>query len=159
MIITALVALGAVARAEEGRKTISLDGTWQIAEGIVRCTVREVKTPRLVGSADSRKFSWKPGEQQTIELALPIENCRLWTPEDPFLYELEVSVLAGPTATDTLNTRFGMRSFSFAPKTKLPLLNGKGLSRCGFLATARLSPRRRRTVRWRHWGVRSSRLS
>jgi hypothetical protein len=95
------------------------------AEAVVRCVVREVKTQKLVGSADSRKLSWKPGEQQTIELTLPIENCRLWTPEDPFLYELEVLVLAGPTATDTLNTRFGMRTFSFDPKTKLPLLNGR----------------------------------
>jgi hypothetical protein len=95
------------------------------AEAVVRCAVREVKTQKLVGSADSRKLSWKPGEQQTIELTLPIENCRLWTPEAPFLYELEVLVLAGPTATDTLNTRFGMRTFSFDPKTKLPLLNGR----------------------------------
>jgi len=95
------------------------------AEAVVRCTVREAKTRKVVGSADSQKRFWKPGEQQTIELTLPIENCRLWTPEDPFLYELNVSALVGPTATDTLNTRFGMRSFSFDPKTKLPLLNGK----------------------------------
>ena len=53
-------------------------------------------------------------------MSVPIENCRPWSPEDPFLYELETT-----TGADTLTTRFGMRSFQFDPKTKQPLLNGK----------------------------------
>ena len=86
----------------------------------LRCTVREAKTRKIVGAAEGSEVSWKPGQQQTVEVSAPIENCRLWSPEDPFLYELEVS-----TGGDTLTTRFGMRSFAFDPQTKLALLNGR----------------------------------
>ena len=44
------------------------------------------------------------GEEKPIELRVPIEPCRLWSPEAPFLYRLEVA-----TSGDTLSTRFGMR--------------------------------------------------
>ena len=45
---------------------------------------------------------------------------RLWSPDDPFLYELTVS-----TGGDAVKVRFGMRSFTFDPKTRRALLNGK----------------------------------
>ena len=44
----------------------------------------------------------------------------MWSPEDPFLYELEVA-----TAGDALPARFGMRSFRLDPKTGRAVLNGK----------------------------------
>jgi hypothetical protein len=43
-----------------------------------------------------------------------------WSPEDPFLYQVEAD-----TGKDRFETRFGMRSFQFDPKTKTALLNGK----------------------------------
>ena len=43
-----------------------------------------------------------------------------WTPEDPFLYRLEVD-----SGTDSCATRFGMRTFGFDPVTNRALLNGK----------------------------------
>ncbi|MGA2069627.1 MAG: glycoside hydrolase family 2 TIM barrel-domain containing protein [Thermoguttaceae bacterium] len=97
-----------------------LEGAGATAEGAVRLTVREATTHKIVGTAESAKRSWKPGEPQTIQLSTPIENCRLWSPEDPFLYEVEVS-----TAGDTLVTRFGMRSFAFDPASKRAVLNGR----------------------------------
>ena len=100
-------------------------GAGEGVEAAVRCTVREAKTQKVVGSAESKKLACKPGEERTVELCAPIEDCRLWSPEDPFLYDLEASMLAKPAATDTLSVRFGMRSFSLDPKTKLALLNGK----------------------------------
>ena len=39
-------------------------------------------------------------------------HCRLWSPEDPFLYELETS-----TGADTSRTRFGMREFRLDHET------------------------------------------
>jgi beta-galactosidase len=102
--------------------------TGDTAEATLRCTVREAKTQKVVGSAQSKRLSWKPGEEQTLELSIPIEDCRLWSPEDPFLYEADVSACATgnrqPT-TDNITTRFGMRSFSFDPATKRAVLNGK----------------------------------
>lgn len=72
------------------------------------------------GSAATPKLALQPGQEQTVELRVPIADCRLWSPEEPFLYELQTT-----TAADSTTTRFGMRSFAFDPKTKLPMLNGK----------------------------------
>jgi hypothetical protein len=62
---------------------------------------------------------WKDGFW-TSDVRIPIKDCHLWSPEDPFLYELTVS-----TGADSLTTRFGMRSFRFNPETKRAELNGK----------------------------------
>ncbi len=75
----------------------------------VHVTVREAFSRRVVGEADG---------SGPVTIALP--NCRLWSPEDPFLYELSVR-----TAGDELTTRFGMRSFRLDPQTGRAILNGK----------------------------------
>ena len=89
-------------------------------ETAVRCIVREAATGKLVGKAESKLLAWVVGQEQPVDLSTAIENCRLWSPEDPFLYELEVS-----TGADTLTTRFGMRSFTFDAVSKRAVLNGK----------------------------------
>ena len=43
------------------------------------------------------------------QLALPIESPRLWSPDDPFLYDLSVQLVAGDTIVDTVDSYFGMR--------------------------------------------------
>lgn len=55
-----------------------------------------------------------------LDLTLPIEGCRLWWPEDPFLYEVRLK-----TAGDSLAARFGMREFRFDPATKRAVINGQ----------------------------------
>ena len=75
----------------------------------VHVTVRDAFSRRVVGEADG---------SGPVTIALP--NCRLWSPEDPFLYELRVR-----TAGDELTTRFGMRSFRLDPQTGRAILNGK----------------------------------
>ncbi len=57
---------------------------------------------------------------QTVEFQTPIKNCQLWSPDNPFLYVLELS-----TGSDTYTTRFGVRSFRFDPETGRALLNGE----------------------------------
>jgi hypothetical protein len=89
------------------------------ADAQLTAQVREVVSNKIVGSARSGPLHLAAGQQQTVDLRIPIEGCRLWSPEDPFLYRLELS-----TATDSLSARFGMRSFHFDPKTKMALLNG-----------------------------------
>jgi beta-galactosidase len=85
----------------------------------VRWTIREVATGKIVGGSETLRMPWMPG-CQTLDFSVPIANCRLWSPEDPFLYEVELC-----TPGDTLTARFGMRSFTFDPATKVPLLNGR----------------------------------
>jgi hypothetical protein len=75
----------------------------------VTVVVREAHTGKQVGKAEG-----------TGPLTIPLRRCRLWSPEDPFLYELTVS-----TAGDELTTRFGMRSFRLDPATGHAVLNGK----------------------------------
>jgi hypothetical protein len=87
----------------------------------VRLTVREAVSRKIVGTATQLAIvPWNPGREETIKLTAAIDGCRLWSPEDPFLYELEVS-----TAGDTLVTRFGMRSFTFDAQSKRAVLNGR----------------------------------
>ncbi len=42
---------------------------------------------------------------------LPVENARLWSPEDPFLYDLEIE-LSGEGGKDKISSYFAMRKFS-----------------------------------------------
>ena len=54
----------------------------------------------------------KPSDAGISEAAtkLPIENAKLWSPDEPFLYDLDVRVLAGPQMeVDRVASYFGMR--------------------------------------------------
>ena len=101
------------------RVVVTLGGGVRPVATPVTCLVREAVGGKLVGSAKT-PVAIAAGEEKPIELRVPIEPCRLWSPEAPFLYRLEVA-----TSGDTLSTRFGMRTFSFDPATKRPMLNGR----------------------------------
>ena len=55
-----------------------------------------------------------------FDFSVPMPGCKLWTPENPFLYELELS-----SGVDSKRTRFGMRSFSFDKERGVGMLNGE----------------------------------
>jgi beta-galactosidase/beta-glucuronidase len=82
--------------------------------------VTEMKTGRVVGAAKSSGISFSSGATTSLDVTIPIKDCRLWFPEDPFLYELQVN-----TGRDNVRTRFGMRSFQFDAATGRAILNGK----------------------------------
>lgn len=86
----------------------------------LQCRIREWKSGTPVGERSSEAVQVEANGSHTFDLTIPIENCRLWRPEDPFLYTVEVS-----TGADVHTTRFGMRSFSTDPKKGVVLLNGK----------------------------------
>lgn len=46
------------------------------------------------------------------ELSLAIDAPHLWTPDDPFLYDLQVTLLDGNRAIDSVSSYFGMRKIS-----------------------------------------------
>ncbi len=63
-------------------------------------------------------------------LVLKVPNPRLWCPEDPFLYDLKVSLYRGEHLLDEVGSYFAMRSFGLAPDEQgYPrfTLNGKPL--------------------------------
>ncbi|MBP7142292.1 MAG: hypothetical protein KBA71_10325 [Opitutaceae bacterium] len=60
------------------------------------------------------------GEERTVDFEISLAEARLWSPEDPFLYELQLE-----TGGDAARVRFGLRNFHFDPVSRLPILNGK----------------------------------
>jgi len=84
------------------------------------CTVREAATGKMVGRATAEAIRISAGGTGRVKVTVPIRGCRLWSPEDPFLYEVQVA-----TNADTATERFGMRSFRFDTETGRALLNGE----------------------------------
>jgi len=76
--------------------------------------IRELTSGRVVASGQVR-------DEEALEgFEIPLPECRTWSPEDPFLYTLELF-----TSGDGYKTRFGMRSFRFDPESKMAILNGQ----------------------------------
>jgi beta-galactosidase len=82
--------------------------------------IKEVKSGKIAGGLKKEIKLPSSGEDTLIYVTIPIKDCHLWSPEDPFLYNLQVN-----TEADEYNTRFGMREFHFDPITKKGVLNGK----------------------------------
>lgn len=82
-------------------------------------TIKEAKTRKTVEILE--KEVWLSAAKDTmVDVKIPVRNCRFWSPEDPFLYNLEVN-----TESDEFSIRFGMREFHFDALTHKPVLNGK----------------------------------
>ncbi len=60
------------------------------------------------------------GGVKAVTQNVSVPNAHLWTPEDPFLYQVATS-----TAGDDVITRFGMREFRFDTVTQRAYLNGR----------------------------------
>jgi hypothetical protein len=75
---------------------------------------------RTAGAAKSEPAVLNGKQDVTFDVRIPIRNCRLWSPEDPFLYDLKVS-----TESDVVHTRFGMRSLKLDSKSGRAILNGR----------------------------------
>ncbi len=60
-------------------------------------------------------------------LSLPVPQPRLWSPDDPFLYDLKVTLRRDGKVVDQVDSYFGMRSIEIAMVDGVPrpMLNGK----------------------------------
>ena len=67
------------------------------------------------------------------ELALPIRNPKLWSPDNPYLYGLQVRVLQNGLTNDTVSSYFGMRKIAIGTVNgvKKMLLNNQFLFEMG----------------------------
>jgi hypothetical protein len=109
--------------------------TPNVDAGVLRLTVlSKSKGPKAdveaVVLAGNREVARTRG-QTGSELMLPINNARLWTPDDPFLYDLKVTMGA-----DAVSSYFGMRKISVGKDEKgitRILLNGKFVFQVGVL--------------------------
>lgn len=102
------------------RAVVSLENGAVPKTGVIRYTLCEKKSGRVVAKGQSCSIRLNSGEKKTVELTMNVTNCQLWSPDSPFLYELNLQ-----SAGDEKNVTFGMREFRMDPKTKLATLNGK----------------------------------
>lgn len=100
-----------------------------VAEIQNKSTVRKTDISYVVREAVSKKVITQGSVQQSnkgkaairkIDFMLKMKGCQLWTPENPFLYDLELS-----TSGDNSRTRFGMRTFATSRDSGVFLLNGR----------------------------------
>ena len=61
-----------------------------------------------------------PGETKIVTQSVPLPSPHLWTPEDPFLYQVTTT-----TDGDSVKTRFGQREIRFDTVTQRAMLNGR----------------------------------
>lgn len=69
------------------------------------------------------------------ELYIPIEKAKLWSPESPFLYDLNIELKSGNKVIDRVESYFGMRKIAVekvGEHTKI-FLNNKEVYSLGFL--------------------------
>jgi beta-galactosidase/beta-glucuronidase len=98
---------------------LALDNPDKLKTVPVTFTIREKRTGKVAGTLKETVKLTGTG-RENIGVRIPVKNCHLWSPEAPFLYQLEVS-----TSGDQTVTTFGMREFHFDPLTGKAVLNGK----------------------------------
>jgi hypothetical protein len=84
-------------------------------------------TVQAVARAGGRVVGKVTGAAGT-DLTVPVPKAKLWSPDSPFLYDLEVTLLDGRRTVDTVRSYFGMREIGTRPGAdgKLRItLNGK----------------------------------
>ncbi len=81
---------------------------------------------KVVGSVEGR-----PG----VEVKIPVPNAKLWSPDSPFLYDLEATLSDGGKPVDRVTSYFGMRKIEVGEENgvKKMLLNGKFVFEFGTL--------------------------
>ena len=65
------------------------------------------------GGAATTKLKLQPGETRIVTQRLVVKSPHLWSPEDPYLYQLTTLVKDGKNNLDGGITRIGIRSFEF----------------------------------------------
>ncbi len=99
---------------------VRLQNGGQSGEVNIEYVVRHRHSDDAVAAGSLETVRLAAGELKKITGEITIKNARLWSPDDPFLYRLELS-----TAGDRSSTRFAMRSFTFDPESGRAVLNGK----------------------------------
>ncbi|WND40541.1 AbfB domain-containing protein [Streptomyces sp. BB1-1-1] len=115
-----------------------LDMVPDLANNTLKVTVRgaglgghQARVTVSAGGSTVGSATGAVGSQFTVSVPGP----RLWTPEDPFLYDVKAELLSGSAVVDTVGSYTGMRSVSLGKVDGVlrPLLNGKFVFQTGTL--------------------------
>lgn len=90
--------------------------TPDIANSSLKLTVNTMGSTKGVSVAVQVKTSGKV-VQSTVgnpntEIVIPVPNARLWSPDDPFLYDLSIALIQNKKTVDQVASYFGMRKIS-----------------------------------------------
>jgi len=94
---------------------------WQ---GRVQVRIAPVAGGDAVDRQAAIRFAAGQAESEPTTVDLKIEPLRTWSPEDPFLYSVELLLIDGERVVDAVRDRFGMRQFTVGEGGVL-LLNGQ----------------------------------
>ncbi|MGW4944135.1 LamG-like jellyroll fold domain-containing protein [Actinoplanes sp. NPDC004185] len=87
--------------------------TPDLAASALKLTAETVRgeglTVQAVAKAGGKVVGKVTGATGT-ELSLPVPKAKLWSPDNPYLYDLEVTLLNGRKTVDTVKSYFGMRA-------------------------------------------------
>jgi beta-galactosidase/beta-glucuronidase len=87
-------------------------------------TVHPITTPTLgvctveMAISDGRKVVYNASVTAGGQITMPVKKARLWSPEDPHLYSLVVSLKLGNRTLDKVESYFGMRKISLGKDEK-----------------------------------------
>jgi beta-galactosidase/beta-glucuronidase len=87
-------------------------------------TVHPITTPTLgictveLAIRDGRKVVYNASVTAGGQITMPVKKARLWSPEDPHLYSLVVSLKLGNRTLDKVESYFGMRKTSLGKDEK-----------------------------------------
>ncbi len=92
---------------DAGSVTVAASSTPTLGVCTIEATVRE-----------GRRVVYTASVNAGGRLTLPIKKARLWSPEDPYLYNLSVTLKLGNSALDRIESYFGMRKISLGKDQK-----------------------------------------
>lgn len=108
-----------------------------------RITISAVGVEKKTGIKASQEITEETmmtsGESKEVVLRLPLPEMHTWSPEDPFLYQLDVGLKTDSGETDRVKVTFGMRDFQirgsdFFLNGKRIILKGSNLAFHRFLS-------------------------
>jgi beta-galactosidase len=77
----------------------------------ISSAIFEKSTGNTASDEITLSYTISPLEEKTLTVNLPVSNMKLWSPGNPFLYQLVSKVKIGEAEEDALATTFGMREF------------------------------------------------
>ncbi|RXF72387.1 glycoside hydrolase family 2 protein [Arcticibacter tournemirensis] len=113
--------------------------TPDIAISSVKLTVNTLGSVKDVSVAVQIKTADKVVQSAVgspnTEITIPIPDARLWSPDDPFLYDLSISLVQNKKTADHISSYFGMRKISvgMVDGVQRILLNNKFVFQLGAL--------------------------
>ncbi len=81
------------------------------------------RNDNIVVSA-TKRIQIRKGDAKYVEASLDVDQPNLWTPDTPYLYNLDITVLANNIVVDGYRQRIGIRSIEFKQEDGL-WINGK----------------------------------